>query len=266
MGATTTAIQANLTALGFTNPSQAAIYNKIAEALGIPIDNTIQEMTNSENNILSIISNQRYGKAGYYTAKALAFQYGDDLIVDPTTLQDVYATINPLNQIVTQAAFEELVSGNSSQLFLKIAASDPLTGNLIPLTAPQLAAFINYFVNFEIPGLPITIISAAGNILSFQAIATVLATYDLAELQTALATALTTFDKTFPFNGEFYTGQLQNYINTNVPGMKDFYVYNTALDNVPFAGSISMPSGYFNYLSTIIPNIATAFTYNSVSA
>src|SRR5690349_17075292 len=136
--ATQDQITANLIALGFNNPSQAAIYNKIAEAFGLLIDSTLTELSNSENAIFNIINQQRYGKSGYYTGKALAFQYGDNLIIDPVTLDYIYAVIDSTKQIVKQAAFEDI----SSQLFLKIATLNALTGLLEPLTTAQYNAFV----------------------------------------------------------------------------------------------------------------------------
>jgi hypothetical protein len=255
MGVTTDQINANLVSLGFTNPSQLAIDNKIAQGIGIVIDNTITEMQNSENNILNIINTQRYGKSGYYTSIALAFQYGYSLSINPATLEFYYPVIDDSAKVVSQAAFEEIISGNSSQLFLKIATLDTLLNQLEALSPPELAAFTNYFVNFEIPGVPVTIISADPNVLNFQANATYYATYDFSTLKTNVSNALTAFRNTFAFNGEFFAGDLQDYIKTNVPGMRDFFIYNTAIDNTPFQGSKSLTSGYFDYISTILSQI-----------
>lgn len=249
--ATQDQITANLIAMGFNNPSQAAIYNKIAEAVGLIIDSTITEIDNSETNIFTIINTQRYGKSGYYTGKALAFQLGDNLIIDSTTLDFIYAVIDPTKQIVKQAAFEDI----SSQLFLKIATLNNVTGLLEPLTADQYSAFVNYFTVFELPGLPVTIINLPGNILYFNAIATFYATYDLPTLKTNLLNALNTFRSSFTFNGTFYDGDLEQYIKTNVPGIRDFFINNTLIDGVPFTGSISLESGYFNYVNNIQNNI-----------
>lgn len=268
MGATTNQIFANLQALGFSNTSAAAIYNKIAEALGIPVDNTIQELANSLAVITATISAKNYGKSGYYTDVAKAFQLGYDLTTDPVTQDLVYATIDtsPAVMIITQAAFEEVQSGNNVQLFLKVAATDPVTGNTIPLTAPQLAAFTSYMSNFEILGLPVSIISLAGNVLNFGATCTYFKTYDLDGLQTALAAALTTFRQTFAFDGIFYDGDLNDYIKANVPGIRNFFVFNTILDATAFAGDTTLPSGYFNYNPNLVPNLATLFTFNAVAA
>lgn len=248
-------ISAALEALGFNNPSNTAIFEKIAQAIGVTIDNTLTEFNNNQAAILNIINTKNYGKSGYYTTAAKAFQYGDNLIVDPTILQFVYAVIDPTKQIINQAAFEEITSGETSQLFLKVTTLNTLTGLLIPLSTPQMAAFMSYFVNFEIPGLPISIISNPANILSFNSIATYYATYDLPTLQTNMATALLAFQNTFAFNGEFFAGDLEDYIKTNVPGMRNFFISNTLIDGVAFSGSTVLAAGYFNYITNIINNV-----------
>lgn len=258
--ATKTQIQANLIAAGFNNPSQTALYNKIAETLGVVVDTTITEIGNSQTSILNIINLQRYGKSGYYTSVAKAFQLGDDLIVNPVTFDFMYAIVDTSKQIIAQAAFEEFVSGNSSLLFLKVATVDPVTGFLTPLTTPQLAAFTGYFLNFQIPGLHVSIANNAGNVLGFQAVATYFATYNLTTLKTNLSNALITFQRTFGFNGEFFTSDLQDYIKQTVPGIRSFYISSATLDTVPFAGSIILPAGYFNYAA----NIVNGITYTAV--
>lgn len=253
-------IQSNLNLLGFKNPSISALYNKIAQSVGIVVDNTITEINNTENNILSIINTQRYGKSGYYTRVAKAFQYGDNLVIDPVTFDFIYAVIDPTKQIVAQAAFAEINSGSNSQLYLKIAKLNTLSGLLEPLTTPELDAFKNYYVNFEIPGLPVTIVSNPANIFSFNALATYYATYDFTTLQTNLAAALINFRNSFAFNGELFSGDLQDYIKANVPGMRDFYINNTLIDSLPFSGSQSLTAGYFDYVTGYLSNI----TYTAI--
>ena len=244
-------ILANLTALGFSNDSIAALFKKVAEAISIPVDNTLTELQNSESIINSIITNQRFGNSGYYTTAALAFQYGDDLIVDPVTLNDVYAVIDPTKQIIKQAAFENL----DGDLFLKIATQDPTTLQLEQLTSDQLAAFMSYFVTFEIPGIPLTIVASPANILNFSAVVTFYSTYDLNTLKTNISNSMTSFKSIFPFNGEFFNGDLSNYLKQNVPGIRDFFISNTLIDGVAFTGSVSLTSGYFNYISTILDQL-----------
>jgi hypothetical protein len=254
MSTTLQTISNNLVALGLNNISNASLYGKISEALAQTVDDTITEMSNTKQTILDIINNQRYGKSGYYTDTAKAFQYGDNLIVDPVTLNDVYAVIDPTKQIVTQAAFESV----SGQLFLKIATTDAL-GNLTVLSGAQLLDFTSYFLNFEIPGLPVSIVSIPGNVLDFVTKCTYYPTYNLSTLQANVAAALDTFKKTFQFNGVLYNGDIESYMRSNVPGIRDFYVGSTTIDGNPYTGSTTLYSGYFNYTATILSQI----TYQS---
>ncbi len=273
-------INGNLNLLGFKATSVTDIDEQIAIAVGQVIDNTITEIDNTESTITNIlISQYGYLKSAYYVAYALYFQYGYNLSVDmainPATgepfLDLIYTTIDATAQIVKQAAFQQVKTGNTIEMFLKIAAVDALTGLLVPLTNPQLAAFVAFMLNFEAPGLPLNIINQAGNVVNFNATATFSAAYDLATLQANVASSLVAFQTVnapgnfqtnFQFNGVLYIGQLQDYVKANVPGMIDFYVYNTTLDGVAFAGSTELSSGYFNYMTNIGDNI----TYNGVQS
>lgn len=254
-------ISANLSTLEeFDNPSAEALYKKIAQSVGDNIDLTLREFSNSENRILKIINDQRYGRSGYYEAAALAFQFGDDLVVDPVTFDDVYSVIDPSKQIIAQAAFEEIVSGSSSELFLKVAKLDPLQNILVQLSQDEQAEFADYYKNFEIPGLPIGIVALPANLLGFSSVATYFKTYNLATLKTNLAQALINFRNTFQFNGEFFNGDLQDYLKQTVPGMRDFFISSTTIDGEPFSGAISLTAGYFNFIAGILDLI----TYSAV--
>lgn len=263
-------IYQNLLALGYSNSSAAAIYAKEAQAIGLVIDNTLAEFTNTENIITNLlISQYGLGKPLYYTENAKAFQYGDNLVINtainPVTgapyLNLIYPTIDATKQIVKQAAFETQAAGNGLLLLLKIATLNALTGLLEPLSIAQYNAFSSYFLNFEIPGLPVTIINTPGNILNFKATASYYAAYDLPTLQVNVSAALISFQQTFDFNGIFFAGDLQDYIKSTVPGIRDFYVYNTTLDGTPFSGNQPLSSGYFNYAAGINTNI----TYSPVT-
>lgn len=255
-----TVIKSNLQALGFTNSSNASLIGKISDGLAPVIDSTLTEFDNTKNSILTTINTQRYGKSKYYENAGLAFQYGDNLSVDSDG-NFYYENIDTTKQIIKQAAFVELKSGNNVQLFLKIATEDTV-GNLIALTNAQLIDFKNYFVNYQIPGLPVSVISGDANILSFSATCTFYSTYNLTNIQNDLAAALNTFKQSFQFNGTFYSGDLESYIKNTVSGIRNFFINNTLIDGNAFAGNTDLENGYFNYVSNILNNI----TYTSVNA
>lgn len=248
-------ILANIfTLLGWTNTSTTSIWYKMAQAMSIPVDNTITELSNNLTTINSTISNKNYGRAGWYVTTSLAFQYGYSLSIDPVTLQYFYATIDPTALIISQAAFENSGSG----LFLKVAT---LTGSTLgPLSSDQLTAFQSYFNVYELPGLPVTIISIAPNILNFSAIATYSAAYDLPTLKTNISNALTAFASTFQFDGVLYIANLQTYMTVNVPGLISFYVSGQQLDSVSFGGQTNLTAGYFDYS----PNVENQIQYQPV--
>lgn len=262
------AIYMNLTAIGFTNVSVTSIYGAIANAISVIIYNTIVEI----NNTVAIINNLQtsqwgYGSSNYYVTIALQFQLGYNLTpnpnINPVTgdpyLYPYYSTIDTNAQIISQAALQATPQGGSIVLFLKVASLG-ISEGLGPLTSDQLAAFTSYMLTFEIVGLPLNIISIPGNVLFFNSTATYLSSYDLPTLEANLQTALTNFQTTFKFNGEFYVTDLEQYIQTNVPGMRNFFISNTELDGIAFSDYTNLSSGFFNY----DPNTLTSIVFNPV--
>jgi len=239
-------IQAAMSEL--SNTSVSALFAKFAEACGQVIDTVLAEISNTQTIITNIITTQNYGKSNYYINAALAFQYGKDLSTDangnyyyPTT------TTDPTIKIITQAAFVNTNTG----LVLKVATTDPSTGLLTALSGSQLSAFQTYMQLFEIPGLPLLIVSNTGNTLAFNMTITYNAAYNLQNIQSLILTWLNNFQSSFTFNGTFYNYQLESYLVQNVPGVVDVYLFSTTIDGVGFAGNTILDSGYFNYASPI---------------
>jgi hypothetical protein len=226
--------------------SIAGIINKEAEDIGQIIDNTLSEFTNTKTIITETITSKNDGHAGSYIANALAYQEGDNLLVDSNG-NYYYAIIDTTKQIIKQAAFKEIISGSNATLVLKVAYLDPDTGLLAKLPTDKKAAFDSYFRLFEKPGLPVTKISNDPNILAFNALITYNPTYDFTVLQTNITAALLTFRDNFTFNGIFRDYYLENYLVTNVPGVNAVYLSGTTIDAVSFAGDTVLNSGYFNY-------------------
>jgi len=236
--------------------SVSAFVTKLTEAIGKAIDNTEAEFVNTETIITQTITNKNYGHDEYYTDNALAYQEGDDLSKDSFG-NFYYAVIDSSKQIIAQAAFEAITTGSSTALVLKVATLNQSTGLLEALTLSQLTAFKSYFLNFEIPGLPISIISNDANVIDFNAAITYDKAYDLTTIQNNVASALLNFRDNFTFNGKFYNYYLENYLVSNVPGVKAVYLSGTTIDGVGFSGYTSLSAGYFDY-------DAYNLTYNSL--
>lgn len=260
-------ILTQLQALGFSNPANQSIFYQIAQGVGQVLDNVLTEFQNTKNSILNTINTQRYGKPGYYVTTAKAFQDGYDLTPAPAPdLDPTYAVIDPTAQIIKQAAF---LSSSDGTLALKIAGQDPISGSLIQLTAQQQSDFAAYFVNFEIPGLPVDVVCLPGNIFSFFAICTYNAGYNKSILLANLQIALVNFQISFNsgnFNGTLYSDALSAYIQQNVPGITDFFVYNTTIDTIAFSGFTTLTAGYFNYFGNILSNLSNQIQFNTINA
>lgn len=262
-----TTILTQLQTLGFSNPANQSIFYQIAQGIGQTLDNLVTEFANTQNSILNTINTQRYGKPGYYTTTAKGFQDGYDLTPAPApNLDPTYAVIDTTAQIIKQAAF---LSASDGTLALKIAGQDPVSGSLIQLTAQQQSDFVAYFVNFEIVGLPVDIVCLPANIFSFFAICTYNAGYNLSNLQANLQIALINFQTAFNsgnFNGTLFSDALSAYIQQNVPGVSDFFVYNTTIDTIAFTGFTTLTAGYFNYFANILANLTNQIKFNAVNA
>ena len=221
--------------------SAVAEYAKMTEAFSGVIDNTLSEIASSENIINNNISNLSFGKSGYYQTVALAYQEGDNLTTDPITGKSIYSVIDPTKQIIKQAAFIDV------GMVLKVARLNPFTGLLDALTPDQLIAFKAYMTVYEIPGLPLQIVSLGANIFTFSTKITYYGTFNYATLKTNVETTLTTFRDTFTFNGILYINDLEDYIKQNVSGVRNAYFSNTKVDGINFSEDIALASGYFDF-------------------
>ncbi len=230
-----------------TSTSITARWHKLAEALSINIDTTLDEFTNTENIINQNIAANNYGKAGYYTAAALSYEDGVDMVVDPMTQNWVYDPVDISKQTIAQAAFD------ASSMALKVSYVDPATGLLAKLPADVLLRFKAYMTEagsggIEIPGLPITIVSIDPNILNAGSFTvTYFGSYSLTNVQANVAQALIDFRDSFAYNGILYLNDIEQYIKDNVPGIRDVTILNPTIDGVAFSGYTSLLSGYFNY-------------------
>jgi hypothetical protein len=228
-----------------TSSSNAAIYRKVAEAIALSLDSTLAELNNTKNIIDYNILNTRWGKLLYYEQKAKSFQYGDALSIDAVTLEPYYTVIDETKLIIQQASAQLDTSGI---IVLKLATLDTTTGKLIALTPTQLSAFNTYFLNFEVPGLPITKVSLDANILEFAPVITYYGGYDLTTLKSNVIGSLETFKNTYSFNGKFFTNDLETYIKNNVAGVRNFQAGSASIDAVSIVnGSSDLTAGYFEY-------------------
>ena len=249
--------------------SITAIYKRLAEALSITIDSTLDELTNTENIINQNIAANNYGKAGYYITAALAYEDGVDMVIDPVTLNWIYDPVDTSKQTITAAAFEE------ATMTLKVSYTDPITGLLAKLPTDVLNRFIAYFseagsyptspnAGIEIPGIPINIVSLDPNIFNANFSIVYYGSYSLLNIQNAVISTLNAFRDTFQYNGQIYLQDIADYLKSNVPGIRNVNIASPTIDSVPFTGSTSLTAGYFNYDASLLASLITSAPYTSI--
>ncbi len=155
------------------------------------------------------------GRAAWYAAKALEFQFGDSLTVVDGVVK--YTTPDTSKQIVKRAACK----GGANSV-LKVATLNS-SGQVVPLNSTELAAFTDYVSNFMFAGTNLTIISQATDLLRL----TLEVYYDpLLAVDTVKAnciTAIETYLATLDFNGILKVSALEDAIQA-VAGVKDVFI------------------------------------------
>lgn len=198
-----------------------------------------------KSEVEQIIATQRPHTVNWYVQKAKAFQYGDALPLD----SDVYATINPDNQIVKYAAGIEAVP------HLRLLLATLNGGVLAPLNDAQVTAFKAYMALIKDSGVRLDITSNAPDDLqcSFAIYydALVIAA-DGSRLDGTAATPVLDAVKAFiidlPFNGLFVVNELIDAIEA-VDGVEICEVTTMQaryglIDFVPFAVEYRPDAGY----------------------
>ena len=107
--------------------------------------------------------NQKSGRLPWYRSKALAFQYGFDLLTDSDEFDNTGATDEQIeaSKIIKYSAVNE--SEDESRVIIKIAGETD--GELSPITAPQREAFAEYFQEIRYAGVKLTIINYLPDLL-----------------------------------------------------------------------------------------------------
>lgn len=107
--------------------------------------------------VFKMIFEQKIGSLRWYRNKALAFQYGFDLIPDTDKFKNGNANEDQINdsKIVKYSAVTEAV--DETRVIVKIAGES--NGKLAPITTDQQSAFEAYMKEIKFAGTPLTVIN-----------------------------------------------------------------------------------------------------------
>ncbi len=210
--------------------------------------------------VTSIITELKPHTMRWYRQKALAFQYGFDLISDTDIFDNGTATEEQIeaSKIIKYAAITEATT--ESRLVLKIATEDN-AGKLMKITTAQESAFIPYIEEIKDAGVAITVINYLPDILKLNLriyYDPLLLTSSGVSIRTGkkpVEEALNEFMKELPFNGELVLNSLIDKLQ-KTEGVKIPHLVqaaskwiDTALDDYGNFENISVKkipvSGYF---------------------
>jgi len=210
--------------------------------------------------VTSIITELKPHTMRWYRQKALAFQYGFDLISDTDIFDNGTATEAQIeaSKIIKYAAITEATT--ESRLVLKIATEDS-AGKLAPITSGQESAFIPYIEEIKDAGVAITVINYLPDILKlnlriyYDPLVLTSTGVSILTGKKPVEDALNEFMKELPFNGELVLNSLIDKLQ-KTEGVKIPHLVqaaskwiDTALDDYGNFENISVKkipvSGYF---------------------
>lgn len=139
-----------------TNPSNVSTWYNLISLVATEVNILENEFEDVESDLETRSTEIPTGTPLWYQAESLEFQYGDTLIIQNGI--PVYAVDDDTKKIVKVSSVTE----QSGTLIIKVAAED-VSGNAIPLTAPEKAAFQQYWIKKRFAGTTITVISQDGD-------------------------------------------------------------------------------------------------------
>jgi hypothetical protein len=144
----------NLAAFDFT--SIIAIYYRYAVVMSYAIWLLEKLFDTHKDELSTALAQQKSGTKTWYRTKALAFQYGFNLLTDSDVFDNSAATAEQISnsKIVKYAA---VVEGVDSRVVIKIAGET--SGVLAPITVPQSEAFQAYIEEIRFAGVETTVIN-----------------------------------------------------------------------------------------------------------
>lgn len=145
------ALKLLIPSLDYTN---ASIEKKIIDVVGSYADTEAIERQNTLATIQTALAQQKVTGIEYYRRRAVAYQEGDELLIDPVSQAGYYATVDEEAQIIKQA----YIVGSYPQytLLVNVIGDD---GHLAALSESQLASFKTYFTAYQPIGLDLNILS-----------------------------------------------------------------------------------------------------------
>lgn len=237
----------------FNNISNASIYKRICDVLGVEIDTVNLEFIRSEQIIENSSINKRAFSKQWYIDTAYNFQFGDNLvIVDESTQREGYKVIDPSKRVIKQVG----ISINDNGIILIKVATSESNNELIPLSPDMQREFTTYINRFIPLGLTAIVTSQPADVFHSSNLYIYYRNdYSLISLQQKLRTELQNFQLAFNSDVPLYINDVESKIR-EIEGVRDAYFSNpyiTYIENgvtkttYPINNIITLQAGYFNF-------------------
>lgn len=197
---------------GLTSTSKTAIWRLIIYIMSIAIYAFEVILDKHYSDVTQKLTEEKAHTARWYRSKALAFQFGFDLIVDSDEFNNTNYTTEQISEskIVKYAAVVE--AENDSRLIVKIAGETD--GELKRLNEQQVASFKTYMQEVRDAGVKLTVINYEADKLYLD----LQINYDplvlssngqhLINANYPVVDAIKAYMKELPFNGELVLAHL----------------------------------------------------------
>ena len=149
--------------------------------------------------ITDIFSDSIVATKQWYVDKALEFQYGDVVIIDPITYQVGYATIDETKQVIGSCTIREF--GGAVVLQLRGKNTDLLTED-------ELNSFVVYMNKVKIAGTKINVENVLGDLISSYMTIIYDGTYNLSDIKTLIETNIEEYYNNIELTGKFISNAL----------------------------------------------------------
>lgn len=155
----------------------------------------------SVTDIDTIFENKVVATGQWYIEKALAFQFGDTVGVDPITYEVKYATIDESKQIIGSCTVRTL----GGQVVLKIRRKDTDI-----LTTEEYNSFVSYMNKVKIAGTRIIVDNFEGDLLTINMDIVYKGDNDLSDVKSQVEAVINTYINNLEFDSKFVTSSLVN--------------------------------------------------------
>jgi len=205
--------KANVTELaGLTSSSKTAIWRLMIYIMSFAIYAFEVILDKHYSDVTQKLTEEKAHTARWYRSKALAFQYGFDLVVDSDEFNNTGYTTDQIevSKIVKYAAVVE--ASNDSRLIVKIAGEN--NGELSQLDNQEVTSFRQYMSEIRDAGVKLTVINYEADKLfldlqiNYDPLVLSANGQHLINANYPVVDAIKAYMKELPFNGELVLAHL----------------------------------------------------------